>query len=65
MDISIILVTDTVVNQTCHYFFFNEGYLENKTTFDFDFDLYQASINSIDTQTHENRERLSIKKIFP
>ena len=34
-----------------------------KTTFDFNFDLYPA-LNSIDTQKHGSKEKLSIKKIF-
>ncbi len=32
-----------------------------KTTFDFNFDLYPA-LNSIDTQKHGSKEKLSIKK---
>ena len=34
-----------------------------KTTFELNFDFYQA-LNSIDTQKYGNREKLSIKKSF-
>ena len=32
-----------------------------KTTFDLNFDLYQV-LNSMDTQKHKNKEKLTIKK---